>query len=163
MGYSVIQLGSADWNLLRDLRLAALLESDAIYGDFEVEANATTDYWQQLAQDQTWLALRSEAKDLAGLVCLMPSGSERYGDFWIKSWWISPDHRGKGGARVMVDWCSNYVRQNQGKVLALGVFETNEAAINAFLALGFEKTGIRNPSTRPGAFYLIMAKELNLE
>lgn len=157
MTYSVIQLTAANWGDLRSLRLAAIADSADIYGDLLVEQAEQPHYWQQLTEDQVWLALQDE-QDLVGLVGVMESGPDRYGDFWIKSWWVAPERRGSGGTRLMLSWIEQHVGAAGGKEIALGVFDTNLAAISAFEALGFKSVGIRKPSTRPGAFYIIMSK-----
>lgn len=162
MSDAVVELIPSDWAQLRALRLAAIADSADIYGDLVEEQEQPQQYWEQLLQEQTWLALVIDGQ-WVGLVCVIPSGPDRYGDYWLKSWWIDPTYRGRGGSKLMMNWLVDFVRTASGKVLALGVFDTNLDAIAAFTALGFESLGTRKPSTRPGAYYIIMSKEITLD
>lgn len=160
--FEVEPLFADQWPRLQSLRLAALTDSDAIHGDLTAEQAHGAAYWQELMAEQQWAALVHEGSDV-GMLVVAPPPEDRYGDCWIKSWWIAPEFRGAGGSRVLLEWLDKYCAKKQWRVQALGVFETNTAAISAYSKLGFQSVGIRKPSSRPNQFFIIMARELNFD
>ena len=158
MSFDAIRLLPTDWQKLQRLRVAALAESTCIYGDLNEEAAQTKDFWEQLLVEQIWIALRNQGDEI-GIACLTQSTLERYGDCWIKSWWISPQFRGAGGSVVLLAWIDQFCIEQNWQVQALGVFESNQPAIATFSKLGFKPVGIRNPSSRnPAEFYVVLAR-----
>ena len=158
MSFDAIRLLPTDWQKLQRLRVAALAESTGIYGDLNEEAAQTKDFWEQLLVEQIWIALRNQGDEI-GIACLTQSTLERYGDCWIKSWCISPQFRGAGGSVVLLAWIDQFCIEQNWQVQALGVFESNQAAIATFSKLGFKPVGIRNPSSRnPAEFYVVLAR-----
>ncbi|MBM3691421.1 MAG: GNAT family N-acetyltransferase [Actinobacteria bacterium] len=161
MHFTVETLTPTHWPRLRSLRLAALSDSSEIYGDIDLEMGFTAEQWQHLLDEQSWAALVVEGKDV-GLVTAIPTPPDRCGDCWIKSWWIAHKYRGKGGARLLLNWLIELCKQNNWSTLALGVFETNTSAILSYERLGFHKVGIKKPSSRANTFFIIMAQEIKI-
>lgn len=159
MQFVVETLTPENWSRLRSLRLAALADSEEIYGDLKLEQGFTSKQWQQLLIEQNWAALVVDGKDV-GLVTARPTPPERYGDCWIKSWWIHPNYRGKGGAKHLHDWLIQLCKLKNWQMMALGVFERNSSAISSYERLGFHHVGIRKPSSRANEFFIIMAQEI---
>lgn len=158
LSFEAFRLLPTDWQILQRLRVAALLDSSGIYGDLTEEQAQPEAYWRQLLVEQNWIALRSQSNEI-GIVCLTQSTPERYGDCWIKSWWISPQFRGAGGSAVLLAWIDQFCIEQNWQVQALGVFESNQAAIATYSKLGFKPVGIRNPTSRnPDEFYVVLAR-----
>lgn len=160
--FAVEPLTADQWRRLQDLRIAALTQSDAIHGDLAAERTYGRAYWQELMAEQQWVALVHAGKDV-GMLVVAPPPEDRYGDCWIKSWWIDPQFRGLGGSKTLLNWLDQYCTNRRWRIQALGVFETNTAAISAYRKLGFHSVGIRKPSSRPNQFFIIMARELNFD
>ena len=60
---------------------------------------------------------------------------------------------------VLLAWIDQFCIEQNWQVQALGVFESNQAAIATFSKLGFKPVGIRNPSSRnPAEFYVVLAR-----
>jgi len=158
--FTVEPLSASQWQRLKDLRLRALSESTGIHGEIEVEAQQPANYWQDLIANQHWAAVTLN-EVYVGLVCALPSTADRYGDCWIKSWWLTTSVRGLGGSAAMLAWIDQLCRVNNWKIQALGVFESNPSAIRTFERLGFSSVGIRNQSSRdPNEYYMVLAREL---
>lgn len=160
--FTVTPLVADQWPRLRALRLAALQDTDAIHGDLVAEQNYTESNWRELFGVQQWAALVHDGSDVGMLVVSKPP-LDRYGDCWIKSWWIAPDFRGAGGSKTLLNWLDRHCVTQQWRIQALGVFETNTDAIAAYKKLGFKSVGIRKPSSRANQFFIIMARELNFD
>jgi RimJ/RimL family protein N-acetyltransferase len=158
--FEVTHLTGSQWQRLKDLRIQALQDSPGIHGDLAEESSQQAQYWQTLIAAQSWGAVSAAGVDV-GLVCAMPATIDRYGDCWIKSWWLAPDARGLGGSAAVLDWIDQLCRLNNWKTQALGVFESNPSAIRTFERLGFNSVGIRNQSSRdPTEYYIVLAREL---
>lgn len=158
--FTVEVLRPTNWRRLQSLRIAALSESDAIHGDLAMEIAAPAEYWQELLTNGTWISLKWEGEDV-GMLVVTPPPLDRYGDCWIKSWWIAPKFRNQGGAKIMLDWLTEFSHQQNWRIQALGVFESNVAAISTYQRLGFSPVGDRKPSSREGEFFILMARELS--
>ncbi len=158
--FTIEQLRRPNWQRLRELRIAALSESDSIHGDLDLETSAPAQYWHELLTNGTWIALKWNSDDV-GLLVVAPPPPDRYGDCWIKSWWISPNFRNRGGARLMLDWLTDFCYQRHWRIQALGVFESNLDAIATYQRLGFRQVGERKPASRENEFFIIMARHLS--
>jgi GNAT superfamily N-acetyltransferase len=163
LNFVVEPLSISQWQRLKDLRIRALAHSVGIHGDLEIESQQPAQYWQDLIANQHWAAVCFAGLDV-GLVCALPSTADRYGDCWIKSWWLAADVRGLGGSTAVLAWIDELCRAHNWKIQALGVFESNPSAIRTFERLGFSSVGIRNPSSRnPNEYYLVLARELLID
>jgi ribosomal protein S18 acetylase RimI-like enzyme len=67
--------------------------------------------------------------------------------WWIGLFMLSPDVRGHGLGRKVVDGFSDYVHKNHGASIMLGVVEENQSAYDFWQRLGFEF--VRKTEPRP--------------
>jgi ribosomal protein S18 acetylase RimI-like enzyme len=156
----VRELTHDDWEQLRALRLSALADSSEIHGDLKLEQEQPPTYWQEQLQTQHWAALVANGNDV-GLVTAMPTPPDRYGDCWIKSWWIAPEYRGLGGADKLLSWIVEICIRKNWQTVGLGVFEKNQIAIRSYQRLGFVQIGGRHTSSRAGEFFIIMGQDVS--
>jgi ribosomal-protein-alanine N-acetyltransferase len=77
---------------------------------------------------------------IVGYVCLMSLFEEAQ----ILDIAVAPDQRGKGIARLLMDYAVAVARDKRADVLALEVRSTNNSAITLYERCGFVRTGIRS-------------------
>lgn len=132
-------LAPADWQIWRELRLAALAESPTAFGSRLAD-------WQS-ADEERWrerLAILGSVNFVA-LLDGRPSGmaSGVPGDDGVPeliSMWVSPAARGKGVGDRLVESVAQWARQQGATALRLAVVEDNEKATALYRRNGFADT-----------------------
>jgi ribosomal protein S18 acetylase RimI-like enzyme len=129
------RLGPADWELLRDVRLAALRDApNAFWAKLSDERLYDTDKWLSFLNAVAWFVARRDNRDIVGLAGLHQSGDT---DPEVISMWVVAAERRHGiGARLTMA----AVRQaeNQGaRTVGLWVTDGNTAASRMYQRLGF--------------------------
>ena len=140
-------LAPADWRILRDTRLRALIDSPhAFTSHYNLERRWSEHQWRQRFRAATWVvALEHGAViGIAGLVNDHPEEPEH-----VESIWVDPHHRCQGVSRKMLDTVVDLARRAGLAELLLWVLEDNLLAWHIYTHLGFEWTGERKP-IRPG-------------
>ena len=154
------ELTPEDWQRLRHLRVASLIESPDSFGaNLEAEEMLTEGEWRAKFEQLDHLVARVDGKDIGVL-----SVENLKGDFgatcWIGGCWVDPHFRGKGVMRALIEYLDCYSSERGWQVQGLGVFADNDAAIASYENLGFVTMGDLQPSTRrPGRFYQRMIRE----
>ena len=74
---------------------------------------------------------------------------------------VSPDYRGKGLARLLLDEAEKRARLNQKQYLTLEVSEINHQAIGLYRHSGFEVLGERPAYYKDGSKALLMRKPVS--
>src|SRR5687768_17381673 len=145
-------LQADDGMLIKRVRLASLADAPYAFGlkSFEEEAALPEDHWHQLAaqlggQDPQW------GDRCAGFVVL--DGDEACGTAtcylcqrvpghaYFTAAWIDPRQRRRGLGRQLVDTAIAWAAARGAEHLRLWVDDTNPAAAEFYLALGFISTG----------------------
>ena len=148
-----------DWERLRDIRLASLLESPEAFGaDYEVMSKFGEQQWREIFDRLSYLVARIDGKDVAVM-----SIENLDGDFgatcWIGGCWSDPNYRGVGALRAMFDYLDLHAQSRDWTKQGLGVWIDNYSAIAAYEKLGFVAMGGPQESTRkPGKFYTRMIR-----
>jgi ribosomal protein S18 acetylase RimI-like enzyme len=147
---TVRRFTEADWNILRDLRLAALADSPrALLGDARQEAARPAEAWREMAGRETWFGAfvtdhptdpTGQPVGLAALVQDAPTGHH-----YVESMWVRPGRRGRGLARILLDAAVNHVAELDGTTLRLWVLAGNPSAVLVYTRHGFRPTGRRQP------------------
>jgi RimJ/RimL family protein N-acetyltransferase len=136
-----------DWRILRDLRLASLEDSERWFASTAQAESLDSDVaWAERAA-QLWGILTVDGVP-CGLVRISEVDDDRPSDCWVTAWWIHPDHRGRGHARIMQNWLDDVSRDHHWAVQGLGVWPENDRAIAAYEGLGYRRHGEPKPSTR---------------
>jgi RimJ/RimL family protein N-acetyltransferase len=136
---AVRRLGPDDWEIFRDLRLAALAESpDAFSSTLEREKAFTEDDWRQRLSGPVYAVMDPGPVAVGGRFDI---------DGVLHLWgmWTDPDHRGRGHARRILG-----VLIPAGADAVLDVNVENDAARAAYERYGFVGTGRFEP-LRPGS------------
>jgi ribosomal protein S18 acetylase RimI-like enzyme len=136
-------LAPADWQVLRDTRLRALIDSPhAFTSPYHRERRWSEHQWRQRFRAATWVvALEHGAViGIAGLVNDHPEEPEH-----IESIWVAPTHRRRGVSRSLLDTVTDVARRAGLVELLLWVLEDDLLACHIYTHLGFEWTGERKP------------------
>ncbi len=133
-------LTPADWQVWRELRLAALAEAPAAFGSQLAD-------WQD-AVEERWrdrLAIPGSVNFVAlleGKPAGMASGVPGEGGMpELISMWVSPAGRGKGIGDRLVQAVAQWARSQGAAALRLEVAEDNEQAAALYRRNGFTDTG----------------------
>lgn len=141
---SVREVKPDEWELLRDVRLAALRDApDAFASTYAREAPYTEERWRSWFGDRSvmffpYVEGSAEPAGLAGVV-------EKGGAAQLLSMWIRPEARGRGVAGALVDAAAGWARARGHDSMYLWVAESNEAARRLYERYGFTPTGQRQP------------------
>ena len=133
------QIGPADWESFRAVRLASLCESPAAFGSRYADwVDAPRERWQSRLTQVPLTLLAREARQVVGVVSGQPVG-----DSWVEliSMWVAPAARGTGVAGhligAVVDWAAR-----QDRTTFLMVRSDNARARKAYERAGFVDTGV---------------------
>ncbi|GAB7185157.1 N-acetyltransferase [Kitasatospora sp. Ki12] len=152
MRYRIERIGREDWQLLREVRLAQLLDTPMAFGEtHEYASHQGEGNWRARTN---WL----NEPDKVGLVAVDPEGE------WVGTMistankdhpdtvdligvWVAPAHRGRerGVADAMLDTALAWARDRGAGRMLLGVHEANPRAAAFYLRRGFAYTGGGTP------------------
>ena len=141
-------LGPADWRVLRDARLRALIDSpDAFTSRYGYERRWNEHQWRQRFRAATWLVAveRGDVIGIAGLVADHPKEPEH-----VESIWVAPTHRNRGVSRSLLNRMIEIACRAGLTHIWMWVLEGNLLARRVYARLGFAWTGERKPVDRDG-------------
>ena len=133
------RLGPTDWELLRDVRLAALRDSPhAFWAKLSDESRYDREKWLSFLNAVTWFVARRDTGDSAGVAGLhQPGESEPQ----VIGMWVVPAERGHGiGAQLTLAAVQQAEHQGARSV-ELWVTDGNDTARRMYQRLGFHLTG----------------------
>lgn len=92
-----------DWKILKEIRLAALLDAPTAFGvSYQTAINNSNEQWKQRASSQTlpkfWLAFNEDRA--VGMIGAGVDTTERYN---LIAMWVEPESRGFGVAESLVN------------------------------------------------------------
>jgi GNAT superfamily N-acetyltransferase len=141
---SVRAIGSGDWELVRDVRLAALRDApDAFASAYEREAAYTEEQWRGWFSDRfaMFFAYIPDLAEPAGLAGVFDRDDEAA----LVSMWVRPDARGRGVGEALVSAAASWATSRDQDTLNLWVAEANDSARRLYERCGFAPTGERQP------------------
>lgn len=128
------------WELLRTLRLAALLESPAAFASTrKEEAELPEHVWRQRASR---LAVAFCDGQPVGLVGVIESEGQTPE---LIAMWVTPGVRGRGGGAALVKWAMERAREMGHAAVELWAAHGNDAAARLYSRHGFAVTGETAP------------------
>ncbi|MGI5182959.1 GNAT family N-acetyltransferase [Dactylosporangium sp. CA-152071] len=143
------QLTGDDWQLKRQLRLAALLDSpDAFASSHLREAARSEAEWRDWPRHGSYFAA-FDGPDPVGIACgwITPGAPDVA---HLISMWVCPAARGRGAAGRLVAAVTGWARGQGTRRVELEVAGGNTAALRTYARAGFTITG-RDPFTAGGA------------
>jgi ribosomal protein S18 acetylase RimI-like enzyme len=141
------QARAADWEALRQLRLAALADApDAFASTLEAEVAFPAEVWRQRAQGGPASAsfIAGEGGVDVGLAAIFAE-PDAPGRMHLVSMWVAPGYRRQGVARALVDPAVRWAAERQAREVILWVADHNTAARRLYERIGFRPTGARQP------------------
>jgi GNAT superfamily N-acetyltransferase len=132
-----------DWQVLRDIRLAALGDSPSTFASTLAREEAFTeaDWRWRLTNGCSVVATDSAHGDAVGLA----GGYLHDGVPELIAMWVHPGSRGTGAADALVEAVADWAREQDAARLRLWVVEGNDRAERVYLRLGFVHTGAAQP------------------
>ncbi|MGF0238979.1 GNAT family N-acetyltransferase [Rhodococcus sp. IEGM1300] len=125
-----------DWQHLKHIRLAALLDAPTAFGvSYQTAADYSDEQWQQRASStgtQFWLAFQEDQP--VGMIGAAVDQANRYN---LIAMWIDPAQRGAGLATQLVDAVKSAALRKGHDQIFLDVSPVNERAANFYLKQGF--------------------------
>ena len=134
-----------DWQLSRDVRLAALADAPYAYGStLEREQAFDEATWRgRLAPSNGVITLATIGERPVGIIGIYTPADED-GAMLVAAW-VRPDARGRGVGDALVADMIDWARAQDYPELELRVADGNDVARNLFLRNGFLPTGVREP------------------
>ena len=146
----VREITADDWELMRDVRLAALAESPSAFGSsYAREVAFTEEQWRgRISERSVTFFVQEEpagpasaGKEPAGLAGVyVEDGAAN-----LVSMWVRPAARGLGAGRALVEAAAAWAKANDFGSLFLWVTESNTSARRLYEGCGFTPTGQRQP------------------
>jgi ribosomal protein S18 acetylase RimI-like enzyme len=126
-----------DWKLLKQIRLAALLDTPTAFGvSYQTAAHYTDEQWKERASSgngtQFWLAIEDDKP--VGMIGAAVSQANRYN---LIGMWVEPAARGSSVANQLVDAVKSRAMSRGYDRVFLDVSPDNARAANFYLRQGF--------------------------
>lgn len=141
---SVREVADDEWELVRDVRLAGLLQApDAFASTYAREAPYTEEQWRGWFSDRSVLFFPYVDGDVepAGLAGVLVKD----GDAQLVAMWVRPGARGRGVGEALVHAAAGWAKSRQHATMYLWVAESNEPARRLYERCGFAATGESQP------------------
>jgi GNAT superfamily N-acetyltransferase len=141
---SVRQLGVADWERLRDVRLRALTESPSSYcGTYDDEVRSDRSRWERWLSPPSAIFVAKRHDDVVGMIGGIRAGEDE-GDtdaVMMVAMWVDPVARGNGIAEALTDSLIGWARDEGYPRMVLWVYDVNPRAAAFYRRYGFADTG----------------------
>lgn len=125
-----------DWTLLKQVRLAALLDAPSAFGvSYQTAAGYSDAQWRERASPggtEFWLAF--EGQNTVGMVGAAVNDSNRYN---LIGMWVAPAARGSDAATKLMEAVKSRARERGHENVFLDVSPANERASHFYLKQGF--------------------------
>jgi len=144
----VVRLRSADWERLKNIRLAALEDSpDAFASNLESNLGLSDLVWiENVTGLPTFVLVNGTLDD--GMVRCAPDKKDP-ADMFVISMWVAPRARGKGVASMLMQAAIQWAERAGYRRLHLDVADNNVSAIALYEKFGFKPTGERGALPAP--------------
>ncbi len=144
MAIVVRKLDVSDWELVRDVRLRALLDTPgAFYKTYAEESAYGEERWRSwFAAGRAIFAAELDGAPV-GLIAGIPAGEDERDDevVMMVSMWVEPARRGDGVAKELTDALVGWARGYGYPRMVLWVYDGNPRAAAFYRRYGFTGTG----------------------
>jgi ribosomal protein S18 acetylase RimI-like enzyme len=141
-----IELLAADeWYRLRDIRLTALRESPhAFLATYKDEEAYSEDRWRAEFVRGNWNIglIKGRPVSLLGVTREADTAAR---ECYLEYLWVSPEYRGSGVARSMLEFILEGLRTSGVTTVFLWVLDGNEIAMKFYRKVGFASSNHRQP------------------
>lgn len=142
---SIRAIGPDDWQAFRAIRVAALTDSPAAFGSTLEDAEQRSDEeWQAMVRARCtsdasaiWLA---EAGDASAIGVVAADHDTSTGHTELVSMWVTPESRGSGVARKLIDRVVEWALATGATAVSLWVMRGNDPVVRFYEKAGFEVT-----------------------
>ena len=143
MGSIVVrQLSPDDWEVERDLRLAALTDAPSAFGSTLAETLSFAEHdWRQRLVGQVRFAAWLDGVAVGTIGCAPARAPYPKGAAVLVGTWVAPTARGRGVADRLVATVTGWCQHHGYPELWLSVTHGNVAAERLYVRQGFERTG----------------------
>ena len=142
---SVRALGGEDWQVYRDVRLAALREAPGAFASsLDQESQFDEAFWRKRMARSARLLATADALDdgsAAGIVSVGDSDEQDVAELF--GLWVTPQLRGAGVAWKLVEAATEHAKGDGRRVLQAWVSTDNGRAVAFFSSYGFRPTDQR--------------------
>jgi len=137
--YHIREARDSDFDVLVAFTIQEATETEGESPDPQAVAVGVGEGLGGSAPATYWVA-ESEDGAVVGSISVVTEWSNfRGGDYWwVQSFYIPPEHRGKGLAELLLAFVTNNARENGAIELRLYVLQANQRAIAAYRRSGFE-------------------------
>jgi GNAT superfamily N-acetyltransferase len=152
----------AEWEMIRDVRLAALKEAPyAFASTHEKEAGYSESRWRAAAASLTWFAAWRDGRPV-GIVAGVHRDGDPPDEQHVVSMWVEPAARGTGVADALISAVADWAIGQGARRLTLWAADGNPRATGFYLRRGFLPTGGRQPlPSNPATLEDELALDLN--
>jgi ribosomal protein S18 acetylase RimI-like enzyme len=146
---SVRALSGDDWQVFRQIRLAALQDApEAFASSFEEERDLDEEFWQlRLGRSSRLLAELDD--EPVGIVSVGRAGEDDVAELF--GMWVVPSQRGRGVAWQLTQAAAEHARGQGRRAVKLWVSTDNGRAVAFFSSYGFRPGNERRPMTNDPA------------
>jgi ribosomal protein S18 acetylase RimI-like enzyme len=150
----VREIDTGDWQLMRDVRLAALAEAPYAFGStYAGEAGFTEERWRARISERSVTFFASaklagtgeQAGEQGGAPAGLAGVYVEDGQADLVSMWVRPSARGLGVGEALVEAAAAWAKAHDYPALFLWVTESNGPARRLYQRCGFTPTGERQP------------------
>lgn len=163
---SVRRFVADEWRLYRYLRVRALGDApDAFSSTLEEALSRADGAWtERLAQASAErdLPLLAEVDGAAAGLAWGRIDPSDPGAAYLYQMWVTPEYRGQGVARSLLNAVVDWARARGSRELLLGVTQGNAAAVGLYGSVGFAPTGAEEP-LQPGSGRVVQSMRLKLD
>ena len=144
---NIRRIGPEDWEIFRDVRLAALREAPYAFGStFQGEVGGSEESWRHRLTDRARLVAEVDGQ----VVGTVSAGAGEFaGTTVLTALWVDPSFRGQGFGSALVDAVVAWAGSQGCSKILLWVTDVNKTAERLYERHGFTRTG-RMAKVRPG-------------
>ena len=140
------RIGPDDWQIFREIRLAALQEAPYAFGStYEGEVAASEESWRHRLTERARFVAEVDGV-VVGTVGAGPGEFEGVGA--LTALWVDPRFRSRGVGTALVEAVLDWATDQGFSQVLLWVTEVNEKAQSLYERQGFARTG-RSIEVRP--------------
>ena len=156
----VREISADDWELMRDVRLAALAEAPEAFGStYAREVAFGEEQWRGRISERsvTFFAYTDPAESPAGLAGVYIED----GAADVVSMWVRPGFRGQRIGEALIEAAAAWAKARDYGTLWLWVTDSNDGARRLYQRCGFTATGEQQPlPSNPAVTEIRMSRAL---